>query len=245
MKRPTYHFTVLGKQRITPNMLRVTLGGEGLKTFPADQASAYVKLIFPIPGQERPLLRTYTVRNHRDDGIDIDFALHGDSGGPACNWARTCQPGDTIDIAGPGPKKVVDHDADWVLMVGDMTALPAISVNIEQLPAHARGHAIIEVPDAADRQDLPLPDNLELQWIVNPTPGRTTPLVDAVASLHWPGDRQSVWCACEFNSMRALRKHFRDERGVAREQMYISSYWIHGSDEGEHKVIKRADAERQ
>lgn len=245
MKRPTYSFTVLGKQQVTANMLRVTLGGDGLNTFPTDQASAYVKLIFPVPGQERPLLRTYTVRDHRDEGIDIDFALHGDGGGPACRWARTCQPGDRIDIAGPGPKKLVDNDADWIVMVGDMTALPAISVNLEQLPAHACGHAIIEISDAADQQDLPVPDNIALQWVVNPTPGQATPLVDAVASLDWPDARHSIWCACEFNSMLALRKHFRDQRGVAREHMYISSYWIHGCDEGEHKTIKRADAERQ
>ncbi|HEX7338985.1 MAG TPA: siderophore-interacting protein [Rhodanobacteraceae bacterium] len=245
MKRPDpYRFTVLAKQQVTPRMLRITLGGEGMQRFPADQASAYVKLLLPVPGQERPLLRTYTVRAQRADAIDIDFALHGEGGGgPACAWAMACQSGDTIDIAGPGPKKQVDPAADWILMVGDMTALPAISVNIEQLPPDARGRAIIEVPDAADRQILPTPDNFAIEWVVNPHPGQATPLLDAVAALDWPATTRSIWAACEFTSMRALRSHLRDTRGVAREQMYISSYWKQGSDETSHKAIKRADAE--
>ncbi|HBU97134.1 siderophore-interacting protein, partial [Thalassospira lucentensis] len=54
--------TVIGKKYVTPDMLRVTLGGDGMASFPEDQASAYVKLIFPIEGDEkdRVLRRTYT-----------------------------------------------------------------------------------------------------------------------------------------------------------------------------------------
>ncbi len=246
MKRPApYRFTVLAKQQVTPRMLRVTLGGEGMQRFPSDQASAYVKLLLPVPNQERPLLRTYTVRAQREDAIDIDFALHGEGGGgPASAWAMDCQAGDTLEVAGPGPKKQVDPAADWILMVGDMTALPAISVNLEQLPPHARGRAIIEIPHETDRQALPAPDGFAIDWVVNPCPGLATPLLDAVEALDWPDDAtRSIWAACEFTSMRALRAHFRDLRGVTREQMYISSYWKQGSDETTHKAIKRTDAE--
>jgi NADPH-dependent ferric siderophore reductase len=245
MTRPDpYFFTVLDKHQVTPRMLRVTLGGEGMQRFPADQASAYVKLLLPVPGSERPLLRTYTVRAQREDAIDIDFALHGEGGGgPACAWALACQAGDTIGVAGPGPKKQVDHAADWILMVGDMTALPAISANIEQLPPDARGRAIIEVPDEVDVQPLTVPDGFRLEWVINPHPGNAAPLLDAVEALDWPVGSLSIWTACEFTSMRALRTHFRDVRGVARQQMYISSYWKQGSDETSHKIIKRADAE--
>jgi len=246
MSRPApYVFSVLGKRAITPHMLRVTLGGEGMLRFPADQASAYVKLLLSAEEGDRPLLRTYTVREQRADAIDIDFALHGENGGPASRWAMQAQPGDLVEVSGPGPKKLADPTADWILLVGDMTALPAISVNLEQLPATARGRAVIEVPDAADVQPLQAPAGFAMQWVVNPQPGATAaPLHDAVAALDWPEGRVSVWAACEFSSMRALRRHLREDRGLDRKQFYISSYWKLGSDETSHKAIKREDAER-
>ncbi|MEJ2631174.1 MAG: siderophore-interacting protein [Acidihalobacter sp.] len=247
MSRPaSYRFTVLRKLAVTPHMLRVTLGGEGMTRFPADQASAYVKLLLhPGQGGDRPLLRTYTVRAQRADSIDIDFVVHGDEGGPASRWAMQAQAGDVIEISGPGPKKLADPTADWLLLVGDMTALPAISVNLEQLPDTARGRAVIEVPDVADVQPLQAPPEFAVQWVINPSPGTTdAALRDEVAALEWPPGPVSVWAACEFSSMRALRRHFREERGLDRKQLYISSYWKLGSDETSHKAIKREDAER-
>ncbi len=47
----------------------------------------------------------------------------------------------------------------------------------------------------------------------------------------------------EFDSMRALRQYFRNEKEVDRENIYISSYWKQGVSEDGHKVIKREDAE--
>ncbi|MGN8199865.1 siderophore-interacting protein [Salinisphaera sp. RV14] len=236
-------FTVLDKTEITPNMLRVTLGGEGMADFPADQESAYVKLRFPQAQSERPLLRTYTIRSQRDDSVDIDFVRHGD-GGPAARWAEEVQRGETIDIGGPGPKKRVDSAADWVLLIGDMTALPAISANLETLPRAMSGHAIIEVLHESDIQNLDAPDGVAIQWVINPHPGAdSAPLYDAVAALDWPAGAPSVWCACEFATMRRLREHLRGDRGVMRQQLYISSYWQRGSNEEAHKQNKRADAE--
>ncbi len=90
MSRPQpKEFIVIRKELVTPHMLRLTLGGENVKALPEDQESSYVKLIFPN-GTERPLMRTYTIRHHRVDEIDIDFMLHED-GGPASTWAKGTQ----------------------------------------------------------------------------------------------------------------------------------------------------------
>ncbi len=236
--------TLLHKQPITPNMLRLTLGGSGMDNFPADQASAYIKLMFPQPANARPIVRTYTIRAQRDTAtggeIDVDFVVHADAG-PASSWAMTAEPGDQILIGGPGPKKLVDNHADWFFIVGDMTALPAISVNLEQLPDTARGHVVIEVIDAADMQTLQAPANMQIHWRVNPHPGTdASGLLDRVQQLPWLSGRPSIWCACEFSSMRALREHFRAQPEVDRENLYISSYWKLGAKEEEHKVLKAA-----
>lgn len=234
---------VIASTFVTPHMLRVTLGGAEIASFPADQESAYIKLMFTAPGSDKDLVRTYTVRQQRANEFDVDFVLHHDAG-PAAAWAKSARPGDHIVVGGPGPKKLVDNSADWFLIVGDMTALPAISVNLEQLPADARGHAVIEIIDAQDIQPLRHPPGIHLHWLVNPHPGEDSQvLVSQVRGLEWLPGQPSIWAACEFSGMRALRRYLREERQVDRRSLYISSYWKLGSSEDQHKLAKREDAD--
>lgn len=233
---------VIAKRQVTPNMLRVTLGGPGLADFPADQTSAYIKLRLPDQAAGREMVRTYTVRSHRSDEIDVDFALHEECG-PATRWAMNTEAGDSIMVGGPGPRKLVHPDADWYLLVGDMTALPAISGNLELLPDTARGTAVIEVMDEADIQKLRKPPHLNIEWVINPRPGHdSAPLVERVRSVAWAPGAASVWAACEFTSMRQLRDYFRNERGLNSGNLYISSYWKAGLTEDSHKIAKREDS---
>lgn len=233
---------VIGKRNVTPNMLRITLGGAGLAGFPENQTSAYIKLRLPDAASGRDVVRTYTVRTHHADTIDVDFALHEDCG-PATLWAMNAKAGDTIMVGGPGPRKLVHENADWYLLVGDMTALPAISGNLEMLPDTVRGTAVIEVMDQADIQDLKKPPHLAIEWVINPQPGHDSDLlVERVRSLPWQSGNPSVWAACEFASMRGLRDYFRGERGLDSSNLYISSYWKAGSNEDSHKIAKREDA---
>ncbi|MEM5472639.1 siderophore-interacting protein [Hoeflea sp. AS60] len=233
---------VVGKRQVTPNMLRITLGGAGMLDFPENQTSAYIKLRVPDTDSEREVVRTYTVRSHRASEIDVDFALH-EICGPATLWALNTQVGDSIMVGGPGPRKLVHADADWYLLVGDMTALPAISGNIEMLPETAKGTAVIEIMDEADIQDLKKPNDFIIEWVVNPHPGRDSGLlVDRVKAVTFAAENPSVWAACEFATMRQLRDYFRKERGLDTGNLYISSYWKAGSTEESHKIAKREDA---
>lgn len=237
--------TVIRSHQLTPNMKRITLGGAELEGFPADQESAYIKLQIPADNGESQLTRTYTVRHHRDElnEIDVDFMVHGDSG-PASAWATRAQPGDLITIAGPGGKKLLDFSADWLVLVGDMTALPAISVNLEQLPAHARGYAVIEILHESDMQAFGTPETFEIHWVTNPAQEKeNTHLLDKLKQLPWLEGTPSIWAACEFNTMRALRHYFKHERNVDKQSVYVSSYWKRGLSEEEHKKVKRTDAE--
>ncbi|WP_445365909.1 siderophore-interacting protein [Microbulbifer sp. ANSA001] len=240
-EKRTRELVVLRSTKISKHMLRITLGGDGFESFPSDQESAYVKLVFPKGEGKRPLMRSYTIRHQRQTEIDIDFALH-ENQGPASNWAANAQPGDCIQIGGPGPKKLVNHEADWFLLVGDMTALPAISVNLAQLPDEASGYAVIEVQSESDIQLLKHPKNLQLHWVVNPLPTGEM-LLPKIQALPWPQGQAAVWAACEFNSMRQLRKFFKQEKEIPKTHIYISSYWKLGdSDEG-HKLAKKLDNE--
>lgn len=236
-------FTVLRKEQISPNMLRITVGGPGLDGYPEDQDGAYLKLRLAEPSADRdkPLLRTYTVRYYRQDEreLDIDFVMH-DVDGPAANWARACVPGEEIVTSGPGPKKIADHGADWHLFAGDMSALPAIGANLEALPRDAVGYALIEVIDESDQQTIDAPDGMQFRWLVNRHPERDNEILfDAVKSIEWLAGQPYAWVAGEFSQSLAIRKWLKTERGMTRDQMYASSYWKIGQTEDGHKVAKK------
>ncbi|MFC4256296.1 siderophore-interacting protein [Altererythrobacter xixiisoli] len=235
---------VLDRTQVTPNMLRLTLGGPGLEGFPAGQAGGYVKLRLPTDGG-KVVVRTYTIRAQTAETIDVDFALHAaedGADGPATAWALGAQVGDPIELGGPGAAKLLPDGHDFYLLLGDMTALPAISVNLELLPADARGLAVIEILTDEDRQDLARPEGVEIRWLVNPHPGTGLVLPAEVAQLAWPNGNPYAWSASEFSSMQALRRILRDERGLGPDRLYISSYWKSGLTEEAHKVIKSEDA---
>ena len=239
---------VVRKTQISPNMLRVTLGGSAMHDMPADQNSAYIKLRLPDPGPDsdgKPIVRTYTVRyfDETTGELDVDFVIHDDPG-PASEWAVNCEPGDTIAFGGPGPKKLVDYEADWFLLIGDMSALPAIGANIEGMPADARGYALLETIHEDDRQDIAVPPGLEVRWLINPHPDRENSILyDALRSIEWLDGTPSIWVAGEFSQSLSIRKYLKNELGVDRKNLYASSYWQIGQTEDGHRVSKAATAD--
>lgn len=235
-------------ESVTPNMLRITFEGPDLADFPAGHEGGYIKLIFPdLPrsNPNRPVMRTYSIRSH-DAGageIAVDFAMHADTGGIAIEWAAGTKPGDEMEIGGPGSIKMAPPDADWYLVAGDMTALPAGLCNLEILPADAKGYAIFEITEEADKQDIALPEGFEVRWFVNPVPHEDKGvLLQAVKDVPWLDGAPFVWTACEFDTMRELRTYYRTERGVDKKALYLSSYWRAGRSEDQHKIDKRKDA---
>lgn len=131
----------------------------------------------------RGSMRTYTVRASRcsapEPEIDVDFVLHFDGdgvGGPASTWAAAARPGDRVTVIGPNAVHCVTAESyggiEWrpglaqhVLLAGDETAVPAIASILENLPEDFTGHALLEVPDAADIQELSTPSRVRISWL--------------------------------------------------------------------------------
>ena len=136
-----------------------------------------------LPEQDRGHVRTYTARAVEGEGEDrqlvVDFVLHGPDGhtgaaaGPAGTWAATATVGDEIGLLAPrrghersfGGIEFAPGAARGTVFVAEETAVPALASIVESLPAHARGVAVIEVPDATDFLDVRFPAGIERHWI--------------------------------------------------------------------------------
>ncbi|WP_438020928.1 siderophore-interacting protein [Sorangium sp. So ce315] len=245
-RTPPRLLEVLRATAISPRMRRITLGGEAIAGFPARSGGAHIKVFFPRgdqaapelptlgpegpiwpPTPRRPITRTYSVRRYdaRAGELDVDFVLHGDDG-PASRWARRARPGDRLGIAGPGGPDPMLGPADFYLLAGDLSALPAIAALLEDLPATARGHAVVAVPDAAEMLEIARPPRVALTWITLDGAHAPGPRLEgAVRALTWPEARVFAWVAGESSSVVAIRDHLLDERGLGREAMYAVPYW--------------------
>ncbi|WP_225730236.1 MULTISPECIES: siderophore-interacting protein [unclassified Nocardia] len=241
MARARTTLTVLRTEQLTPHLIRIHFGGPGFAAFkPNEFTDAYVKFIFPRDGIE--VLRTYTVHSIDPDGetLAADFVFHGSDGitGP---WAAKVQPGETIDLYGPGGAYAPRPDADWHLLAGDEAALPAIAAALAALPPDARGRAFVEVTGPEDELPLRKPDGVEFTWLHRGTAEPGELLAAAVRKAPWDNGNVQVFIHGEAKSvMHDLRRYIRKERNVPAEWANsISGYWRRGRTEEGFREWKR------
>ncbi|MEU6572150.1 siderophore-interacting protein [Streptomyces sp. BPPL-273] len=250
--RPGLHRgRVLRVEWLSPHMARVVLGGEGLKEFSAGRyTDHYVKLVFPLEGvrypepfdiaairrdfprDQWPRTRTYTVRRWDPDAgeLSVDFVHHGDRGlaGP---WAATVKPGEEIHLIGPGGGYAPRAEADWHLLAGDESALPAIGAALEALPAGAVAKAFIEVSGPEEEQEIQTRADAEITWLHRGERQIGDALREAVSGFDFPAGTVHGFVHGEAHTVKGLRHHLRLERGLTRDQLSISGYWRRGADE--------------
>lgn len=237
--------------RPTPHLVRLVLGGEELAGLPVGEfTDHYVKLVFPpegvdlprpldltavkreLPREQWPRLRAYTVRawDAAAGELTIDVVHHGDEGlaGP---WAARLRPGDEVLFVGPGGAYAPDPTADWHLLVGDESALPAIGAALERLPEGAPAVVLVEIADPADEQSLPSPGAVALTWLHRGDRPVGAALVEAVRALEFPPGRVHAFVHGEATFVKELRRLLRVERSVPREALSISGYWRQGMDD--------------
>lgn len=238
--------------RLTPSMLRLTVGGAGAEGFESAIFDEHVKLILPDPesGELRlptpdgdeldwprpfPTSREYTVRAHRpaDREIDIDFVLH--DGGLAAGWVQSVRPGDAVHMAGPPGGYLVGDDYDYYVLVADETALPAALRWLGEMPRSHRGVAYLQVAGPSSEQPVDPPPGLRVVWLHDG--GRPGDLLERAArSTEIPaGESVFVWMAGEAGAIKPLRRWVRDELKLTKEHSSITGYWKRGhADTHEH-----------
>jgi NADPH-dependent ferric siderophore reductase len=250
---------VLRVQWITPHMIRVFIGGEGLAGLGVGEfTDHYIKLLFPVPGvsypepfdmevirrdlprDQWPRMRSYTVRSWDPHALEmnIDFVHHGDEGlaGP---WAANARPGDEVLFLGPGGAYRPSPEADWHLLVGDESALPAIAASLEALPPGAPARVFVEVEGPGEEQELITQGDAKLVWLHRGDAPVGDALVEVVRELEFPDGDVHAFVHGEAGFVKRLRRHLRIERGVPLEQLSISGYWRYGTDDEGWRAAKR------
>lgn len=158
---------VVNTKRITPNMMRVTLGGAELERFTPAGYDQWFRLFLPRAGQDmlrlptrtsglwyaeylttpkvrRPWVRNYTVRAARPDlhEIDVDFVLHAGSEEGAAAGASDDH---GADAHGSGPGAGFAEAADRGMRVG------LLDQGVGYDPRHAHDWTLL----VADESGLP------------------------------------------------------------------------------------------
>jgi NADPH-dependent ferric siderophore reductase len=222
---------VVRVERISPHFTRVTFAGESLADFPSASFDDHVKFILGA-GTDAPVRRDYTPRSFDRAARElvIEFAQHGE--GPAAGWAAQARAGQRATVAGPKGSLIIPVDYDWHLLVGDETALPAISRRLEELPAGTHAIVIVHTADAADRRDFVTAADAGVRWV-----GSDAELVAAVRALQLPAGEGYAWIAGEAATTAALRRVLVEEKGHGKHAIRAAAYWKRGA-AGHHENLE-------
>ncbi|ONI75163.1 NADPH-dependent ferric siderophore reductase [Actinosynnema sp. ALI-1.44] len=229
--------TVTAVRRLSERMARITLTGDEIAEFDYAGPDHLARVFFPVcedfrlpvteqwwpelqamPVERRPVMRNYTVRrmDHARGEMDIDFVLHGDSG-PASAWACAAKPGDRIGVLSDGAE-YRPGDADWQLLIGDETAIPAITGMLETLRTPA--HTFFEVADELDVIDVASPAT----WLYR-SGTRGAKVLEALRGMAFPEGKPYVWVAGESTLATSVRRYLVNERSIDKKQIYFCGYW--------------------
>jgi len=207
-----------------PHFVSVTFHAESLAGFRSDSFDDHVKFMVDGGATGEMARRDYTPRRfdpaRRE--LTIEFALHGD--GPAANWARHAKVGQRAVVGGPRGSMIIPTDYDWHLLVGDDSALPAISRRLEELQAGSRAIVIAQAADAAGRREFDSTAAVQVQWVED---GEA--MVQALRQLALPAGEGYAWCAGEAAVMARLRDVLLAEKQHPKEAMKVAVYWKPGA----------------
>jgi NADPH-dependent ferric siderophore reductase len=212
--------TVARINRVSPGFASITFQGEALADFTSLSFDDHVKFMFSDANGEQ-VRRDYTPRRI-DTGareIDIEFALHGHGG--AAEWARNATIGQRAIIGGPRGSMILPLAMDWHLLIGDDSALPAVTRRLEELPAAARVDAVLLV-GAADRRAFATRADARIHWVDS-----DDALLQVLKNLPLQPGAGLAWGGGEAALMTRVRQVLV-ETGMPRQAAKISAYWKRG-----------------
>ncbi|MFC4783604.1 siderophore-interacting protein [Nocardioides sp. MAHUQ-72] len=215
-----YAAEVLRREQLTPHLVRLTLGGPGLAAFASTGIpDEWVGLVVPQQFQSR----YYTVRSWDGAELVLDVVVH--EVGLVTEWAARECVGETVTVTEPKGSFAMPDEAAWLLLVGDLTAMPAMARIAESVPRDLPVRIWAEVPDADVLSGSAyLPEGVDVTWLAPPAAGQSD-LAAVVEGIDWPEGDGYFWMAGESAQMRAIRKHLMRERQLPSAAYDVMGYW--------------------
>jgi NADPH-dependent ferric siderophore reductase len=203
--------TVVRRDQLGEHLVRIVLTGlDGFSS--TGVPDEWVALT--VPGQFQT--RYYTVRAWDSSELVLDIVVHVH--GLVTEWAQGDCVGEVVGISVPKGSFELPPGAAWVVLVGDLTALPAV----------ARIAETVDLPVTAyvETQDAPLETYVDVpvNWVKPPAPDESG-LADLVRELEWPAGDGYFWMAGESAQMRAIRRHLRHDLAMASTAYDVMGYW--------------------
>lgn len=249
-------------QDLGPHMRRIVFHGAELADYPCRCNGTPFRILLPRNGQktpalpdsfeggrprwrnpeEKPYSRVYTVRDYDAHActLTVDFVLHGDNG-PASAFAHHVAVGQTVGITAPKSSAAMVEAAAHYLLVGDLTALPAIAAILESLAdCTATGDVLLLLPDAADLPaDVVLPAGFKLQLFAGGLEAHQAVLA-AAAQCRPPHADCCAWFAAEATLIADLRRLTRTDWQLPAARCHAVPYWRNGESEETYHVHRHA-----
>ena len=216
-----YDAQVLRRERLADHLVRLELGGPGLAGWQSTGVpDEWVGLV--VPGQFQS--RYYTVRSWDGSSLVLDVVVHDVGLVTEGATREDGVVGETVTVTEPRGSFAMPDGAAWLLLVGDLTALPAIARISERVAGAVPTRVWAEVPDDPAVLAPYLPDAGHVAWTPAPGPGASA-LAEVVEAIEWPEGDGYFWMAGESAQMRAIRKHLMRERRLPSSAYDVMGYW--------------------
>lgn len=240
-----------------PRYRLVTLSGEGLADFETPSPTDHVGIVPPSPTGElvlpsaedgrlrwpdpRPAMREFTVRRFDPATLELDvrFLIHGP--GAVSGWADRAGPGDEVGVVGPLLSKVMPDGYPNYLLVGDLTAVPAIARWLTQLPAGATAQVLIAAGSDEDVVELHSAEPISVLWLTEGGDPEAEQLPSALRTLELYSPDTWAWAAGEAIAMREVRRVLLEKPGLSPETVTVTGYWRRGRAGHDHEAPLDAD----
>lgn len=225
--------TVLERVYIAPHFVRIRMVSPTLFEDAETEPAAWLRFWFPDPkGSDTEFQRAYTLSEADPETghFAVDIVLH-DPAGPASTWARTVQPGATIDVmALMGKSRFVapEEQPAGYLLIGDSASIPGMNGIIGTIPDDVPIEMYLEQHDPNDTL-IPIAQHprLRVHWVSRCD---ECTLANAIESRDW--SNWYAWATPEATTLKNVRKRLRETFGFPKSEIHAQAYWSAGKEMG-------------